>query len=332
MASNVYANGDEIACKAGGGKVVAAFPDVCISPPSPPAGPIPVPYPDTSFSKDTKNGSKKVKIKNKEVMLKDKSFYKSSPLGNEAATRSFGAGVVTHVITGKTYFNAWSMDVKLEGLNVPRHTDLTTSNHASPGGNSAPGLNISQASKRRLKARKCPCCGSAECEAAPAQDKPGAGTDNAPQNFETFYKINEKDGKGRPTERAKKRKERFEEMKKEKKEKCTCDGEVFPQPPCNTFREKDTPRKNRIELAWEAEGVKEQYADEFRTRNPKASSEFVKRNPKEPKPKETGPFTKTNHLVPKTAGGCPTNRKNLQPHDLLCKICKTIDDDMGDWQ
>jgi len=159
MGCKVYANGNEIACKAGGGKVIAAFPDVCLSPPSPPAGPIPVPYPDTSFAKDTKNGSKTVKIKKKEVMLKDKSFYKSSPLGNEAATKSLGAGVVTHVITGKTYFTAWSMDVKFEGANVDRHIDLTTSNHASPAGNSMIMANLSELAQARIKDDKCPCCG-----------------------------------------------------------------------------------------------------------------------------------------------------------------------------
>src|SRR5712692_7664773 len=113
MGCEVYANGDEIACKAGDGKVIAAFPDVCLSPPSPPAGPVPVPYPNTSFSKDMRNGSKTVKINKKEVMLKDLSFYQTSPLGDEAATRSFGGSVVTHTITGKTYFIAWSMDVKI---------------------------------------------------------------------------------------------------------------------------------------------------------------------------------------------------------------------------
>ena len=66
--------------------MIAAFPDVCLSPPSPPAGPVPVPYPNTSFSKDMQNGSKTVMIKGKEVMLKDQSFYKTSPLGDEAAT------------------------------------------------------------------------------------------------------------------------------------------------------------------------------------------------------------------------------------------------------
>jgi len=129
MGCDVYANGDEIACKAGEGKVTAAFPDVCLTPPPPPAGPIPVPYPDTSFCKDMQQGSKTVMIEGKEVMLKDQSFYKTCPLGDEAATNGQGAGVVSHVITGTTYFVAWSMDVKFEDQNVDRHTDVTTSNH-----------------------------------------------------------------------------------------------------------------------------------------------------------------------------------------------------------
>src|SRR3990172_9423513 len=154
MGCDVFANNNEIACKGGDGKVIAAFPDVCLSPPSPPAGPVPIPYPDTSFSKDMMSGSKTVKIKNQEVMLKDKSFYKTAPLGNEAATNGLGAGVVTHVITGKTYFTMWSMDVKVEGENVDRHIDLTTSNHASAG-NSAPGPNTAAATS----VQKCPHCG-----------------------------------------------------------------------------------------------------------------------------------------------------------------------------
>lgn len=143
MSCDVYANGDEIACKAGEGKVIASFPDVCLTPPPPPAGPVPIPYPNTSFAKDMQSGSKTVKIGGKEVMLKDQSFYKSSPLGNEAATNGQGAGISTHVITGKTYFISWSMDVKLEGQNVDRHTDMTTSNHASPMANNfTPNANL----------------------------------------------------------------------------------------------------------------------------------------------------------------------------------------------
>ncbi len=32
MGCNVFANGDEIACKSGANKVIAEFPDVCLSP------------------------------------------------------------------------------------------------------------------------------------------------------------------------------------------------------------------------------------------------------------------------------------------------------------
>lgn len=157
MGCEVYANTDEIACKAGANKVIAAMPDVCLSPPSPPAGPVPVPYPNTSFSKDIQDGSKTVLIKGEEVMLKDQTFHKTSPLGDEAATNGLGAGVITHVITGKTYCVSWSMDVKFEGQNVDRHTDLTTSNHASPAPNRAAPL-VQSASTAPTNLTQCPCC------------------------------------------------------------------------------------------------------------------------------------------------------------------------------
>ena len=112
MANEVFANTREISCKSGDGKSICAFPDVCLSPPSPPAGPIPIPYPNTAFAKDTTSGSKKVKISKKEVMLKNKSYFKKST-GDEAATKSLGMGVVTHQIQGKVYFTSWSMDVKV---------------------------------------------------------------------------------------------------------------------------------------------------------------------------------------------------------------------------
>ena len=166
MGTAVYANEMEIACKAADAKVTAAFPDVCLSPPGPPAGPIPVPYPNSSFSRDMKNGSKRVTIGGRPVMLKDQSFYQTSPLGDEAATRSFGAGVISHQISGKTYFAAWSFDVKFEGQNVPRHLDLTTSNHASQPGNA--GVPLPNISKKYVTIQKkalvegrhrCECCG-----------------------------------------------------------------------------------------------------------------------------------------------------------------------------
>jgi Domain of unknown function (DUF4150) len=135
--ATVFANSMSIACKAASGKSAAAMPDVCLSPPSPPAGPIPIPYPNTASASDTDKGSKTVQIGGKEVMLKDQSVFKTS-MGNEAATKSFGMGVVTHQIQGESSFVAWSMDVKFEGENVPRHLDLMGHNEACKPDNTTP--------------------------------------------------------------------------------------------------------------------------------------------------------------------------------------------------
>ena len=63
--------------------------------------------------------------------MKNKSCYKQSK-GDEAATKSLGMGLTTGCIQGKNYFAAWSSDVKFEGENAVRLSDLTGSNHASP--------------------------------------------------------------------------------------------------------------------------------------------------------------------------------------------------------
>lgn len=138
MANNVFANGREIACKAGAGKTIAAFPDVCFTPPENPATPpgVPIPYPNTGMASDTTDGSKKVKISDKEVGLKNKSCFKKS-MGDEAGAAA-KKGVITSKNRGKVFFNAWSMDVKIEGQNAVRHLDLTTNNHASVPGDTPP--------------------------------------------------------------------------------------------------------------------------------------------------------------------------------------------------
>lgn len=135
MANDVFANGREIACKAGDGKSIAAFPDVCMTPPENPTTPpgVPVPYPNTGMAKDTTSGSKNVTISRKEVMLKNKSYFKKST-GDEAGSAT-KKGVITNVNKGKVYFNSWSPNVKIEGENVVRHLDVTTHNHNPVVGN-----------------------------------------------------------------------------------------------------------------------------------------------------------------------------------------------------
>ncbi len=138
MGNDVFANGREISCKAGDGKSICAFPDVCFTPPENPATPpgVPIPYPNTGMAKDTAAGSKKVKISGKEIMLKNQSHFKKS-MGDEAGSAA-KKGVVTSVNRGKIYFTSWSMDVKFEGKNVVRHLDMTTHNHGSMPSNTGP--------------------------------------------------------------------------------------------------------------------------------------------------------------------------------------------------
>ncbi|ESS70641.1 hypothetical protein MGMO_120c00280 [Methyloglobulus morosus KoM1] len=138
MANEVYANGMEIACKAGAGKTICAMPDVVFTPPENPATPpgVPVPYPNTGFASDTTEGSKTVKISGEEIMLKNKSCFKKST-GDEAGAAA-KKGVISSKNTGKVYFIKWSMDVKFEGENVDRHLDMTTNNHGSPANEAVP--------------------------------------------------------------------------------------------------------------------------------------------------------------------------------------------------
>ncbi|RTM10352.1 MAG: DUF4150 domain-containing protein [Hyphomicrobiales bacterium] len=172
MTKNVFAGMWEIAAENGMNKSIARFPDVCMSPPSPPAGPIPIPYPDTSFSNNLKSGSSTVLIGGKAAALAQQSYYQEPVLGDEAATRTFGANVVTHQITGKTYFQAWCMDVKFEGKNVCRHLDITTSNHASEATTTAPLVTAETQStggggaKGEQRSMLCECCGNLAHSAA----------------------------------------------------------------------------------------------------------------------------------------------------------------------
>jgi hypothetical protein len=138
MSNQVYANNMAVSCKAAAGKSICAFPDVCMTPPQTPATPpgVPIPYPNTGLASDTSDGSTSVNISGQEVMLKNKSYFKKST-GDEAGCAPM-KGVITHKNMGKVYFNAWSMDVKVEGENVVRHMDLTTHNHASPLGQTPP--------------------------------------------------------------------------------------------------------------------------------------------------------------------------------------------------
>lgn len=137
MPTHVYANNQEIVSKGSDGKSAGAFPDVCFTPPSPPVGPLPLPYPNTCEAKDLADGSSKVVIVDKMICMEDSSYFSKS-MGDEAATQTQNKGLISSKIQGKNYFINWSMNIKVEGKGVARHMDLMTHNHGSLPGNSAP--------------------------------------------------------------------------------------------------------------------------------------------------------------------------------------------------
>jgi len=97
--------------------------------------------------------SARVKIAGKEVMLKNKSYFKKST-GDEAGAAP-KKGAITSQNRGKVYFNAWSMDVKIEGENVVRRhatVDLQRSK-ACPAG--ARTTRIASRFRSRLMAAAC---------------------------------------------------------------------------------------------------------------------------------------------------------------------------------
>lgn len=348
MNCEVYANGDEIACKAGDGKVIAAFPDVCLTPPPPPAGPIPIPYPDSSFSKDMQSGSKTVQIKGKEVMLKDQSFYKSSPLGDEAATNGQGANVITHVITGKTYFTAWSMDVQFEGQNVDRHIDLTTSNHASmPAGVAVPSPNVGWASTAasQSKSGKCNCCEQPEHVKTAASSPPGTAK---PMSMDSYYTT---DDSGNPLPANHPKVVAYRKLRADQKNKknlsppCTCNGRTEPKSPCNVFYKKPSPTEytNIVTTARGAGWFTFKQNLGLPTPPPVNTTAIatnvtclaqdgITMTPGEitdqPNLEKRG-----NHLVPKQAGGCPNGKppakSNVELEHNLCGRCRSFEYRIG---
>jgi hypothetical protein len=127
MADKVFINGRSAVHAGSPGKSMA-FPDVNLCPPTPPAGPVPLPLPNIAQAADLQGGADTVTIGGN-PMGKQSSFFAKST-GNESA-QSTGGGVVSHVVQGKAYFVSYSVDVTIEGEKAVRHLDMMTHNHAA---------------------------------------------------------------------------------------------------------------------------------------------------------------------------------------------------------
>lgn len=296
MGRKVFANGMEIAHKAGMAKVIAAFPDVCLTPPGPPAGPIPVPYPNTSFAKDLKQGTKKVSIGRKPASLQNMSHYASPVIGDEAATKSFGGSVITFTITGKTHFQAFSMDVMMEGKPVDRHLDITTSNHMAMMPGSTPPMVSTETMSiggggggGKEDEPKCDCCGKAAHSEAQANGEEISEND--------FYSP--KPAKGEKPHFSIEAEAFLKEVRAGPCKNLLPPAKPSKKTKCNKYYVTTPAEKRRIESQWD--DYKPKYYRKFK----------VPRS------------TPVGHRVPKSGGGCPTGPGNLTPVPPGCDDTET---------
>jgi len=140
MGDKTFVNGMAAVHKGSAGQALA-FPDVCLCPPAPPAGPIPTPLPNAVKASDLDGGAATVLIEGNPAG-KLSSFLKQST-GNEVA-RSTGGGVVSHTVQGKAHFVNGSPNVFFEGEPAVRHLDMLTHNHLAPQpGNTPPAVWLS---------------------------------------------------------------------------------------------------------------------------------------------------------------------------------------------
>jgi hypothetical protein len=116
MGQTTFANARGIVHKGSGGMSIV-FPDVCKTP-APPAGPVPIPYPNIGKSADTSSGPSKVRTDGKMPMVKGAKYSRSS--GDEAGS---AGGVMSSVNMNVCEFMLYSFDVRFEGKNVCRLGD-----------------------------------------------------------------------------------------------------------------------------------------------------------------------------------------------------------------
>jgi hypothetical protein len=123
VGDTVFANNNSILHAGSAGKAAACL-SPQLNPPTPPAGPVPAPLPNTAMASDLDKGAKSVLIEGNPAGHVDSEISKS--MGDEPALPppTF-AGVISHRKNAKATFVMHSMDVMVEGNPVVRHLDTT---------------------------------------------------------------------------------------------------------------------------------------------------------------------------------------------------------------
>jgi hypothetical protein len=96
------------------------FPDVCKTPPAPP---VPVPYPNIAMLQNADKTIKEVLVENKEIVVESSKVPSST--GDEAGVLK---GVVSNTHRGEIKFKKYSSKVFAKGKKVVHHTAVTQHN------------------------------------------------------------------------------------------------------------------------------------------------------------------------------------------------------------
>lgn len=122
MPTHILVNSLGLTHKGTIGMSAATIPDVCKTPS--PGGPVPIPYPNFADQSSLQNGTTTVSAKGEMIAIKGSQYGRSN--GDEAGT---AGGVKSNVNMQATDWITYSFDVKMDGQNACRHTDLKFHNN-----------------------------------------------------------------------------------------------------------------------------------------------------------------------------------------------------------
>ena len=94
-------------------------------------------------------------------------------------------------------------------------------------------------------------------------------------------------------------------------------GDTFPQQPADTAAGVNTTTKKKKQIEGEWDKSRKKYKAKRPLMFPPGTEQYAQ---------------KTNHRVPKAAGGCPTGKGNLKPDSRLSEECQKIDAELTEIQ
>lgn len=130
MSCTVFATTMGFFSQNSGGQGVAPL-DTCLTAPTPPAGPVPVPYVNVTFAKDLDTGSVTVKADKGIVSIGSKG--KTSKSTGDEPGNIMTKGVASLTNTGGAKFQTWSFTVLIEGDGVNCMGDMMIQNTDTSG-------------------------------------------------------------------------------------------------------------------------------------------------------------------------------------------------------